>query len=79
MLNLSCLRDQITLRTEKRPDHIYACNCTLCSKTGAHWSNFHPSEVTVEGATKEYSREDKDDPAALLHSARHAVRRPTSS
>jgi hypothetical protein len=26
-----------------------------------------PPEVSIEGATKEYSREDKDDPAAEIH------------
>jgi hypothetical protein len=31
------------------------------------WAYFHPSEVAVEGMTKGYSREDKDDPAAEVH------------
>ncbi|MFM6933388.1 MAG: GFA family protein [Novosphingobium sp.] len=52
---------------DKRPDYVHACNCTLCSKTGAHWSYFHPSEVKVEGATRQYSRTDKDDPSASIH------------
>ena len=51
----------------KRPDFINECNCTLCSKSGARWSYFHPSEVKLKGATKHYSREDKDDPAAEVH------------
>jgi len=66
MLNLSCLCGQIRVRIEKRPDYVNECNCTLCSKTGARWGYFHPSEVSVEGATKGYCRQDKDDPAAQV-------------
>lgn len=68
MLKLSCLCGQVRLETAKRPDFIHACNCTLCSKSGAHWGYFHPSEVKVEGATVGYSRADKDDTAAEVHS-----------
>jgi len=67
MLNLSCLCGQIRIRIAKRPDHINACNCTLCSKTGARWTYFHPSEVSIEGTTAQYSRADKADPAAEVH------------
>ncbi len=67
MLQLSCLCGQIRIATEKQPDYIHECNCTLCSKSGARWAYYHPSEVSVEGATKTYSRQDKDDPAAEIH------------
>ena len=66
MLKLSCLCGRIHIGIRKRPDFINECNCTLCSKSGARWAYFHPSEVSVEGSTKGYSREDKDDPAAEL-------------
>jgi hypothetical protein len=66
MLKLSCLCEQVRIKIPKRPDFINECNCTLCSKSGAHWAYFHPSEVSVEGATNEYSREDKEDPAAEI-------------
>jgi hypothetical protein len=66
MLKLSCLCGQVRIETRKRPDYINECNCTLCRKSGARWAYFHPSDVTVEGATKSYSRQDKDDPAAAL-------------
>lgn len=64
MLKLSCHCGQIRVKIEKRPDHINECNCTLCSKAGARWAYFHPSEVDVEGTTSGYRREDKSDPAA---------------
>jgi hypothetical protein len=67
MLNLSCHCGQVRIEIPKRPDFINACNCTLCSKSGAQWAYFHPSEVRVEGATKEYSRADKEDPAVNIH------------
>src|SRR5215216_6232177 len=66
MLNLSCLCNQIRIKLEKRPDFIHECNCRLCSKTGARWGYFHPSEVSVEGTTKGYCREDKADRAAQI-------------
>ncbi|WP_176595854.1 MULTISPECIES: GFA family protein [Sphingobium] len=66
MIKLSCLCGQIRVELAKRPDYIHECNCTLCSKTGARWSYFHPSEVSVDGAAKGYCRQDKADPAAEI-------------
>lgn len=66
MLTLSCHCGQVRLELSRRPDHVNACNCTLCSKTGARWGYFDPSEVTVEGATAAYCRADKADPAAQV-------------
>ena len=66
MLNLSCLCGQVRIEAAIRPDHINACNCALCTKSGARWAYFHPSEVRVAGSTQGYCREDKDDPAADL-------------
>jgi hypothetical protein len=66
MFTLSCLCGQVRIEIEKQPDFIHECNCTLCSKSGARWGYFHPSEVRVEGATQGYSRDDKDDPAAEI-------------
>ena len=70
MLKLSCLCGQVTIEIGKKPDFVNECNCLLCSKSGAQWSYFHPSEVTVEGATQGYSRDDKVDPAAQIHFCR---------
>lgn len=64
MLNLSCLCGNVRMELSKRPDFIHECNCILCSKTGARWGYFHPSEVTVEGTTLGFCRQDKDDPNA---------------
>src|ERR1700746_1501699 len=66
MLKLSCLCGQVRIKILKRPDFINECNCTLCSKSGARWAYFHPSEVGIEGTTKGYSRGDKEDPAAEI-------------
>ena len=68
MLQLTCLCGDVRITTAVRPDHINACNCTLCRKSGAHWANYDPSDVTVEGATTGYSREDKAEPAADVRS-----------
>lgn len=66
MLKLSCLCGQIRIETNKKPDHINDCNCTLCSKSGAHWAYFHPAEVKIEGPVKGYSRQDKPEPSAEI-------------
>ena len=63
---VSCLCGQVRVTVTKRPDFINECNCTLCSKFGARWAYFHPSEVAVEGTTQGFSRADKEDPAAEL-------------
>ena len=47
MLKLSCLCGQVRIEIRRRPDFINECNCTLCSKSGARWAYFHPSEVIV--------------------------------
>src|ERR1700733_11981203 len=66
MLKISCLCGRVRVDIQKRPEFINECNCTLCSKSGALWAYFHPSEVAVEGTTMGYSREDKSDPAAEI-------------
>lgn len=66
MLKLTCLCGESRVELRKRPDYIHECNCTLCSKTGARWGYFHPSEVEIEGTTKGYSRDDKADPGAQI-------------
>jgi len=67
MIHLSCLCGRVRIEIARRPDFVNECNCTLCNKSGARWGYFHPSEVTVEGDTQGYCREDKDDPACRLH------------
>ena len=66
MLKLFCLCGQIRIKTSKRPDFINECNCTLCRKSGARWAYFHPSDVSVEGTTNSYCRQDKADPSAAV-------------
>lgn len=66
MPDLSCLCGAVRLRLAKRPDFIHACNCTLCAKSGARWGYFHPSEVTVEGETRGYTRSDREAPNAEI-------------
>jgi hypothetical protein len=67
MLETSCLCGKVRVKTDKKPDYIHECNCSLCSKTGARWAYLDPSEVSVEGTTKGYCRDDKSDPAAQIH------------
>jgi hypothetical protein len=66
MLDLSCLCGRIRIAVAKRPDFIHECNCALCSKTGARWGYFHPSEVAVDGEARGYCRADKEAPNAEI-------------
>ena len=66
MLHLSCLCGQVRVRMASQPGYIHECNCLLCTKSGARWAYFDPSEVSVEGSTNGFSREDKADPAAEI-------------
>jgi hypothetical protein len=66
MISLSCLCGAVHVETAKRPDYLHECNCTLCTKTGARWGYFHPSEVVVSGETHSYCRQDKAEPAAQV-------------
>lgn len=67
MLKLFCLCRRVGIEVAQRPDFVHACNCALCSTSGARWSYFHPADVRVEGITRQYCREDKEDPAAEIH------------
>jgi hypothetical protein len=65
-VKLSCHCGGTRIQLHKRPDFIYACNCSLCTKSGARWAYLHPSEVAVEGASTVYSRTDKGEPSAEI-------------
>lgn len=67
MTRLACLCGRISVETATTPDFIHACNCTLCSGTGALWAYFDPSQVSVTGTGTSWSRTDKPDPAAVIH------------
>jgi hypothetical protein len=71
MPKLSCLCGRVRIDLPKRPEFINECNCTLCAKSGARWAYFHPSDVSVEGETHGYSRDDKQDPAAEIRFCSH--------
>jgi hypothetical protein len=79
MLKLSCLCGQVRIEILRRPDFINECNCTLCSKSGARWAYFHPSDVTVTGTTKGYSREERKTRLQKSVSVQIVVQRPILS
>lgn len=66
MIELSCLCGSVRATVATRPDFVHECNCLLCTKSGARWGYFHPSEVQVEGATRGFSRTDKEQPSAEI-------------
>ena len=67
-MTFDCLCGEVRITLAQKPDFVHACNCTLCTKTGARWSYFHPDQVTTSGTTKGFCRSDKETPAAEVHS-----------
>jgi hypothetical protein len=55
----------ITLRD--KPKFLYDCNCSLCRKSGALWGYFAISEVSIEGKSSCYYRNDRDSHQGALH------------
>jgi hypothetical protein len=73
MLKLSCHCGQIRIEIKKRPDYINECNCTLCSKSGARWAYFHPSEVSVEERQRDIAGKTRTTRPQKFNSAQSAV------
>ncbi len=71
MLKVSCHCGRVSVQTEKRPDFIHECNCTLCQKTGATWGYFGPEQVAIKGHTISYSRTDKPEAGVSIHFCPH--------
>ncbi|WP_439534896.1 GFA family protein [Polymorphobacter sp.] len=65
-MTFSCLCGSVQVELAGRPDFIHACNCSLCSKTGAEWAYLAPDAVGVAGATSGYVRGDKADAGAEI-------------
>ena len=70
MMHLACPCGAVRLTLAERPDHINECNCSLCRRTDARWAYVHPDTITVAGATDCWSRDDKPEPAAAVHTCR---------
>jgi hypothetical protein len=54
----TCPCGGVTVTSPGRPEFLKSCNCTLCFRLGTLWGYFDPSEVTVEGETKAFVRDD---------------------
>ncbi|HEY5723835.1 MAG TPA: aldehyde-activating protein [Allosphingosinicella sp.] len=66
MIKFHCHCGLVRIELRKRPDYIHECNCSLCSGLGVRWAYLHPSEMSVEGETEGYCRNDKADPSAEI-------------
>ena len=63
----SCHCGTVTLRLAEKPDYLFDCNCSLCSKHGVLWGYFNPEQVSISGETKAYARVDREEPAVNIH------------
>lgn len=53
-----CACGDATVSVARRPDYINCCNCRLCQRTGGAWGYFQRGEVTIDGETQGFVRED---------------------
>lgn len=67
-MTLECICGQVRLETQRAPDFIFECNCSLCTKSGARWGYYKPDEVNVTGSTRGYRRTDKLPAFSEVHS-----------
>jgi hypothetical protein len=63
----SCHCGAVTISLSKKPDFMFDCNCSNCSKHGVLWAYFNLSEVVISGETSSYTRADRDLPSACVH------------
>ena len=62
MIEAKCHCGNVVLTTEKLPDTVTSCNCSICNRYGAIWAYYKPDEVTVrynDEPTHTYSWLDK--------------------
>lgn len=57
----SCHCKNVTWQYQSMPEHITACNCTVCSRYGVLWAyGYLDDTITVQGKTQRYQRGDKE-------------------
>jgi len=70
-MNFNCHCGNISITSEKEPETITRCNCSICNRYGAMWSYFTPEKLTIDiGAlgSKSYSWGDKNINFIFCHS-----------
>jgi hypothetical protein len=63
----SCHCGTVTIRLAEKPEYIFDCNCSMCSKHGVLWGYFPTCEVQISGETISYVRADRDFPSSKVH------------
>jgi hypothetical protein len=63
----SCHCGAVKISLSKKPEYMFDCNCSNCSKHGVLWGYFSPSDVSISGETKTYLRKDRDSPSSCVH------------
>ncbi|OZG72835.1 aldehyde-activating protein [Hahella sp. CCB-MM4] len=46
-MKLDCHCGNIRIETNREPEEITRCNCSICRRYAAQWAYFDPSEVTI--------------------------------
>lgn len=56
-----CLCRRVSVEIANAPEYINVCNCQFCRKLGAAWGYFRAEQVSIEGETREFRRDDLDE------------------
>lgn len=56
-----CLCRSVSVEVAEAPAYINICNCDFCRRLGAAWGYYKAADVSVEGVTSTYRRDDIDD------------------
>lgn len=56
MIEATCHCGAVRLSAKTEPVEVTECNCSICSRLGARWAYYSPSEVTLPraGSTQPY-------------------------
>jgi len=66
MIKGSCPCGGVVVTAARRPDYLNSCDCSLCFRLGTLTGYFDPSEVTIDGPTKSFVRNDIDPPCLAV-------------
>ncbi len=63
----SCHCGAVIITLAGKPEYLFDCNCSNCSKRGALWGYFSPADVQVSGETIPYTHPERERPSSEVH------------
>jgi hypothetical protein len=63
----TCHCGAVTITLADKPEYLFDCDCSNCSKHGALWGYFAPADVKVSGKTVSYTHPERERPSSNIH------------